>query len=656
MTMKLSTLPPELIGLILNGYSHSFLVIDLWNCGDLTLHKKLSAGLTHLYLERRKAIPYRLPSVVYHLTSLRYLSVISTSWLMYHPMDWIEARSKLPKSLETLKLLAWDTDFVFMNFAPEWTLENHQYIESDYPLGKSRFIDIEALLPNLRKLKLRRFESYDHLEKGIHSRDLPGLPSKLTQLTTYVIDAMHIFPLVLSKLPRSLTCLKAVLNLSWFDEDKGDYETEQPPVEDWMGAPPHLEQVDRIYSLYPTQNDLSWLPRSLTMAELILHTRDDSWSLSLSKTVPPIFKRLCLEKAPTFEANGVSFVSSLPSSLTILEAYHADPDSFKNLVKLPLLKELRVSGQYQGWNDLFDESFSSTNLPALETLRVSCATDFAPLHNLPATIRHLTFSMARQWADEHILVGDKLPPNLTELWLDFAEFGKNDLTIIGPLPSKLTTLHLMEDYSEFGLQVNRHGFEALPASLTELDILISGIENPDDPWTIPPNLRSFTVSRWHIGALKALPSKLTYLNLFDLVEGCNDIPSTETFSYLPQGIEHLKLGSTKYEACYGTLSGDCFSTLKHLRTLSVLISRNFDPSILKHLPRNMYSLRLPLKSFSKTHDLPFVSPQLVEVNFHLDDEVRKMIRDAAPWYRDVRFTPMVELFEEEHRERDFEDK
>ena len=656
MTMKLSALPPELIGLILNGYSHSFLVIDLWNCGDLNLHKKLSAGLNHLYLERRMAIPYRLPSVVYHLRSLRYLSVISTSWLMFHPMDWIEARSKLPKSLETLKLLASDTDFVFMNFAPEWTLENHQYIESDYPLGKSRFIDIEALLPNLRKLKLRRFEFYDHREQGMSSRDLPGLPSKLTQLNTYTIDATHSCPLVLSKLPRSLTRLKAELNLSWFDEDEGEYETEQPPVDDWMGAPPHLEQVDRIYSHYPTQGDLSWLPRSLTLAELIIHTCDQSWNISLSKTVPPIFKRLCLEDANTIEANGVSWVSSLPSSLTILEAYSVGQDSFKNLVKLPLLKELRVSGQYLRWNDLFDESFSSTNLPALETLRVSCATDFVPLHNLPVTIRHLNFHMARQWADEHVLVGDKLPPNLTELWLDFAEFGQSELTIIGPLPSKLTTLHLMEEYSEFAPQVNRHGFEALPASLTDLNILITGIENPDDPWAIPPNLRSFMVSRWHIGALKTLPSKLTYLNLFDLVEGCNDIPSTETFSYLPQGIEHLNLGSTTYEDCYDTLSGDCFSSLKHLRILSVLISRNFDPSILKHLPRNMYSLRLPLKSFSKTDDLPFVSPQLVEVNFLLDDEVRNMIRDAAPWYRDIRFAPMVELFQAENCERDFEDK
>lgn len=642
MTLKLSLLPSELLGLILNGYSHSYLAIELWKCGDSTLNGRLSSGLTHLYLEQTSSIPCRLPSVVYCLRSLRFLSVVSCSWLMRHPLDWSEARSNLPKSLETLKLVAKDVPFVFMNFAPEWTLEDHVYVETDYALGKSRFIDIEALLPKLRRLKLRRFRIYDHLEHSILARDLPGLPSKLTRLSTYSIDADHDYPYVLSKLPRTLTRLGAILSL-FYDEELYQPEAIQPPVDDWNDAPPHLEYLDDIFTSYPNPNDVSWLPRSLTRIGQAYHGGDDPWGPQVSRTFPPLISTMRIDSVyyDAFKELGVNWTETLPSTLTSfkLQCYQRESEvSLQSLKSLPLMKELTVSSPYTTWKDTLGENFAAT-FPSLEVLNANCEMHFSQLHALPSTLRSVTIEMCGDLGFSQSLDGDKLPPNLNELRLTFDEYEVEcSLTIVSALPSHLTRLHIYVNGSGRAPIVNRKDFEALPPSLTDLAISIAGIENTDDTWKLPPMLRAFEVSGWHMSALKNFPCSLAELTLCNRIDGYLERP---TFALLPAGITHLMIDSSDTKAdCQGTLSSDSFSTLKHLRTLNLDIPWKFPSRFLRHLPRHLRTLIAPLESF-EPEDAPFLPPRLTTCSLGLRDGemVHSDILKNWPASVDHRYTP-----------------
>lgn len=630
MPLKLATLPPDIIGNILNGYSHSFLVIDLWKCGDSTLNKCLASGLTHLFLEQDSPVPMSFPTVVYNLRALRSLSVTSSSWLAKHPMDWSEVRSKLPKSLETLKLVALDVSFVFMNFAPDWSWENRAYVETDYALGKSRFVDIETLLPSLRSLKLDPFRSYSS-KRSIEIQDLPGLPSKLTRLSTQSLDTSLEHQRLLSLLPRSLTRLSGILGLSLMQDDEPyGFCEQQPPVDDWNGSPPHLERTGMIYTKYPGVITVDWLPRTVTRCEL--PSVYELWTATLARSLPPLLQNLSVGTIDTdsFAEQQVNWAESLPRSLTELrfcpQEEHLDHSRVALGKAIGLLpRGLKVLDIFYGhvhnlppWEQiLFNNDSPSSDLinwpPALDSLCVnSYNLQFSDLHFLGSQILTVTWRMKHlDYTKSHQIIGAKLPKNLTSLACEayYADLPSLSVSIEGLLPSSLTHFTMFDEQSCVGPKFDRDCFEALPPSLTYLALAITGVFEKDDPWTLPPSLRTLILNGWHIKALKSIPRSMTSLELYEL-NGCLGTDCLDLAGDLPPGLRTLRLNVSDYITNTETFPAtDYFASLPLLDTLSVDLPLKFRPSILRELPRSLKSLSISIDALDE-ENASFIPPRL----------------------------------------------
>lgn len=615
MPLQLSWLPSEILGVIFNGYSHSFLVIDLWMCGDSTLNKKLETGVTHLFLEQVSEVPKALPSVVYRLRSLRLLSVKSGSWLMKHPLDWPIARSRLPKTLETLNILSKDACFAFMNFAPDWSWTNRLYIETEYSLGKSRFCDIEMLLPSLKSLQLDSFFRYQHgYEEALSVLDLPGLPSKLTCLTTYMIESTMDCHLVLSRLPRSLTHLDASVATSLRDPETYELNEVQPPVSDWHAAPALLERMGMLYTSY-SDPTLHWLPR--TLIEYDRPLSNTIWTPQLMHSLPPLQQHVLIGTLDldSFATQQLHWAECLPKNVTSLTFAPQDSTDMlqfslpKDIELLPrTLKEIEIMLMHVDYPPPWERYASPADLnwpPSLEELTLyRCNAQISDLNTLPPSIRSIALHAdSLTGPNHHHIVGSRLPRNLTSLTCETPSDNRPllSVSIEGPLPSYLSSFSIFNDQFCTGPKIDRTSFEALPSSLTYLAVSITGVTDKDDPWTLPSQLRSLTITGWHIGALKHIPRTVTYLGLWE-IDGCLDMTCADYLMDLPREISTLVLHS----AIEGEPTGPClpeknYFLSPHLRDLRVFLPWNFSPSILKHLPRQLKELSLHLGALEKDH-------------------------------------------------------
>lgn len=357
--LPLNQLPPDHLGLILGSKHLSYLVLRLWMCGDSRLNSRLAAGITYINLKASWSLQSGFPSVLLRLRSLRYLSIKSKGRLFGNPMAWSGIALSLSPILETLKISCFDCDTAMRNFAPDWTATAPKFIETEYPMGKSTFIDLAQHMPRLTKLELTGTASGRPVP--FFAQDLVALPPTLTELRVSLQRRGH--PNMMSILPRSLLRLRsAAVGPA---NDAG--------IADWLESPPNLEHIDVINYYYP-QPDFTWVPRSLRHLKIdkigSTFFFDDQAALSLPTDYysANINVESDFSTSPGFPDSS-NWVSMLSSRLTTLTA-NSSRVSLAEVVRYPrTLTSLTLAVQNVKWKSGLPQPFDWP--PSLSSLSIA---------------------------------------------------------------------------------------------------------------------------------------------------------------------------------------------------------------------------------------------------------------------------------------------
>lgn len=612
MDFTLAHLPIDVFRLLLSGRQRSYLVIDLWKCGNALLNLKLASSIEYLCLrDTRMSSTSRYPKLVSNLRNLRYFSINRRD----HPLMASSADLSLEirklSSLTTLKIRCFDCHHSLHNHTPESTYDSTNLIESLYERGESELIDMAAFFPKLTTLKLGR--SAD--ARDGYLKDFAGLPP---HLTTLCIPLFNPTSETLLKLPRSLTHFKT----------KFAY---LPRVDDWKLAPPGLTDIGKVNHHFDIARHM--LPPSIQahflvpfpsiatpypshLQKLVFYcenvvgdTEIASWVKQLPRNLEsltlnarcPIPPSSLIDLPPTLTELDCSILSSYSIHFSSLEANQIDssllfwPSHLKAFSTLSFLSESNLKTLPKGITQLsfgFDSALplDGSVLPnSLIELKIHGKQHLHLSSSLPSTITSFSFSSPIGLPlgfDAGSL--SLLPPHLSSLRLD---------SLIN-VPSELSATH-DDDY------LSTSDWHAMMASISAAATGSTTAPSTlaTDVVKLPRHLLSLNVSEW--SWKWPLPPTLTELQVRSLQDFPRFIEELEEdpFSILPSGLKKLHFMKSD---CI-VLSDAAFRSLPHLRSLSV--SATFKSSILRNLPRFMNDLYLRLSSLEE-EDLPFLPPLL----------------------------------------------
>lgn len=624
--MILSDLPSDLLGELLYGRARSYLLLQLWKCGDSALNSKLASGVTYLRLLRQNpAVCAPFPSVIFSLRSLQYLSVTSAAPMVSNRLDWSTVRSRLPKSLETLKIVTPEARYIFLNFgrhsclppAP-WDKLQRACVETQYALGKSRFIDIESLLPNLQSLKLCRSNAV-WSRTTIDARDLPGLPTKLTRLSTSCIDATRECRRVIGLLPKSLTSLRCTITING--------HTSNMPKDDWKDAPPNLLHLNGgVFATYRNgKNDFEMLPKTLiSCAPLPYH---DKWDVALIRSLPPLLESINMPGEIEW-SSAEHWADALPRNLTSI--YFSPPSDTPLCDIVPLLPRCLTRLQARYGEDAFtldcDEALLGKPRGVLEEAernRLSANISWPPalkeLYLSGVELTHIdvnlhphtltSVSLEVQIPESTHVQVLTIPPHLTSFTIqNYSEFTFFPLRLY-ILSHCLRTLNLLDYYIQ-GARMQRSEFELLPSTLTSLSVALElkGTED-ETPWALLPTLRELTITPWPVRWFANIPKSVKSLSLKN-IPGIQDA-SGDIFKDLPPTLEDLavrELDEAPEEGYH--LADESFSTLSHLSLLEMSYCYHFTSGVLRSLPADsLRDLDINIAEIC-VDDAAFIPPRL----------------------------------------------
>ena len=605
MSFRLENLPASVLGSMLESESYSFLVIRLWKCGSAVLNAKLASCVTRLQL-KAELFTCRFPRLILEMRGLRYLRVKSPGELTRNYSDWSSIAKNLPGSLEELRLDSKDAHLAFMNFAPQWQPNQRNYIETRYPLGLSRFIDIGSILPRLHTLELRASNGPD----SIQPFDLPGLPSTLTSLTATIsfvygttnasIYSTKAGPQVIggaSLLPPSLTALNGDIRLSF---PQAPPEGRATALLDWSRAPKLQTLAFHRSSVAPAEV----VPKTAIDLEFTL----DTWDLKTSQAYPPLAKSISLPDTidqASFERHGTDWLAEIPKQVEKLTASLYWNKTFL-VASLPrLLKHLELSDTFD-WSMVKEQlkqahepsQFWPPQLASMTGLFSNFDLE-EDLHALPQTLNHLFMRINTEDTEEkQIQVSGSFPPNLTYLSLRMPWSSPKALKIMSPLPSSLTAVELHRAQTEFVEQ-------ALPDSLKHLMLGIPMKEAPQH-WRMPSQLTSLSISIMDGSAFKTLPRSLTRLNITEkLTDLDNRRLKGHLFVDLPSGITDLSVRSSISDLPSQRLA----TVLPRLESLELTIAAKIPSEFIRELPPTIRKFMAQLKDFTE-ETIPFIPPKL----------------------------------------------
>lgn len=548
--MGLATLPSELLRNILDGH-FSYLVVDLWKCGDRILNAKLAhGGITDLILRARTMTDGvgRWPRMV------KFLRLNS---LAIHSKSFIGTRDLLIKEFSLLnpglkRLTCGCDDLFWIFFARKPSL-----------LLKELFPTLEAFIYS--------FDMPAPFE--LHNSEMASFPATVTHLT------IPVAPFEYAKLlPPALKHFETVCSLSdsYCHEPLPDsVETIKVPVSDkylqYLLSKPTTSQALRHLSVTSIATLSCALPPFLTSLDLgtkhnirsnilpptLLHLSVGSLDRSSGHLkLPEGLKSLQLVAEASFEA---TIFALLPRNLT-------------SLIVRGSLPSLSASHSLQAPSDL------SNALDAENWRMILSMQKEAPLDTQQAWSQNL----AAIELGQHL----KLPLLLNTLDLDLINF--NAISFV--LPPLITSARLSYHFA-----VDPYvPAQALPPNITALALPQGTNLRPMDvthAWTQPsatalqpsPPLRlvSLTLLRPVIRSsvpMEKLPSSLTSFTLLDFGQSSGPL----LFSKLPSGIQSL--------------------TLK---------SRPFDGGVwTKHLPRGLLHCDMSV-ALMQSADLVALPPQLI---------------------------------------------
>ena len=392
--MKLASLPPEILDLILYGSSTSYAAITLWLCGDSILNPKLLSGLTYLCLRADESVRADFPRVAFKFRETTYplgkstfidlgalfprlerlelkemdcydlpglppsLRVLSAPLLLDYRST--KVASVLPRSLLRLESVATvGNDLNYDVFLEDWSRcpPHLEYVDrytwlacSDDRVATGSWLpqslkeldlslqwnfDCAHAFPHLEILKLTKSPNYESFTQN-RTTWLAELPKSLTVLQLPPFDSADQLGNIYQQLPRSLTDITmSSLTLDTFRKLEAILDSEGPEkfYNNW---PPLLRRLRmRAYDI--SSRIASLLPRSLSELDISLdrHGR------------PKV----------VYEIDA----SQLPPKLTILSLYSRSPFSFiciKN--QLPsMITDLSISSESDGLTHLLPKSITN---------------------------------------------------------------------------------------------------------------------------------------------------------------------------------------------------------------------------------------------------------------------------------------------------------
>ena len=555
--MELSNFPPEVLALILGGSDVSYLLLRLWKCGNRILNAKLAKSTTAVELRARFKVAYLfrpMPRMLLGLGHLRHLCIVSNASLAFKSSDLLSTLQHLPESLESLEIGSSDLHEALLlsskgeNSMPTQNLGN--------------------MFPRLTKLALWPFRS-THL--GICLRltlsQLAPLPPSLTSFHTSFLYISSLEVLT-HHLPSSLIHLDATVELL----------SDSTSV-NWSSHFPHLQTVGRIR--LPTGDaSLAWLPKTTTSVDFEDDGLTYPWTVEHFERLPHL-KNITISQLDTKMDNWIAVlpqsltrleitipiilrandIACLPSSLSILIAYHPQPF---------------FSSTFD-WKDIQEEI-------AQRKSRDSIA------HLWPSSLKHLHLNLSSPCNQQLAL----LPVSLESLKVSNEGYlrSNKEITIF---PSQLIRIEI-EDMNA-SLQISNSSqlpFYQFSSQLTTLSL-----------WY------------WKVHWFHNLPHSLTSLSISSC---CVDDSSTrftihnyDIFATLPCSLKYLTMNFVPFTRC---ASDVCFSTLANLVELTIT-EAEFPTAVLQNLPRRLKALNIrhPSKAVDAS-DIEFIPPLLVNYNDH----------------------------------------
>lgn len=535
--MFLAKLPSEILGQALSNHDYSYLVVSLWRCGDRILQEKLASGISYVDLIAFKGTNFGFPHMLTQLRKLTYLSVYSEQKLMKNASNWSSTLAKLPKCLETLRIVGREDYSPLLNFAPEWTDLEPAYIITEGERGRSRLIDMEHLFPALRTLKLDVWTR--SLSSDISQDDLPGLPSTLTCLDVKIfLEYRATLKSPLLALPRSLRRLEGVFGFR--------RAPTRASLLDWMAhAPPQLESIKKLESLYPF--DIAdpavtqWqAPESLL--EIRLNEASIWWSDYYAQCWPRNITTLNI----TLKERSLhkSYTSLLPRNLTELVIWpQACLMNFAPADLPPRLRKLEIfapGAYFEGW--LYKDPEKLRWPAELEEINLGSTYDHMLHRFLPSTLTRLLIISYKQKDPVYGIKAGKastidatpqvsaFPPNLTDLTLQiimihspYDDPNDFDTGFTFPLPESLKSLSLVRTTSNeiFSISNDSMPNYGLPSGLTSLTVSNLAFGKALEGGTPPEVQLSQTLTRlklfeWNCENFGLLPRSLTVFQVMVL--------------------------------------------------------------------------------------------------------------------------------------------
>ena len=444
----LTNFPREVLAQLLLGPHCSFLIIELWKCGDRLLQEKLSQCITSIDLKDETQVPLsRWPDCLSRFVNLRNLSIVlSNGYLAGSSSDLQDFMLSLSPKLEELVIIS--RDLVLASPGNSVICSTSTSFESllklDIPVPKLNSLSTKHPFYQLLTRNIRDLSLFD-LPLGcclkVSGSWIPldlveSWPPNLEILRTHAVP----FGL-LKNLPTSLKTIESIV----LDSDIDGFHQ-------YMPTKIELESVEWTLQLS------LMVPHTVT--DLIVFQIGDCGDVHWSQTMPKTLTSLTSSSIP-FELNELAF-RHLPRTLTELDGpFTWDGDASSPMIELPNLKIVNA------WYDMGD--IFASKFPPSVTEYAHAGSYSQPL---PPNLKHAKFGYIHSIeepitaplqtlrVDDFFLEGlQYLPSTLTTLAL---EIGIDDeFTLDLPL---LTTLKLTY------MRISR--FKFLPRSLTSLDTFI----------------------------------------------------------------------------------------------------------------------------------------------------------------------------------------
>ena len=292
-------LSSDVIAQILDYGDTSYLVIDLWKCGNARLNTKLAQSVTTVSLkDRHWTSTSRWPKCLSELRNLRSLTIDRYQGYVMGSASALSRELKtLAPTLRHLSLHCREATTALYNYG-----DDDSIMVSQYPRGQSRLFDIGAYFPALEVLDLA---SSGETLTGFDGLESAGLPDSLREL---IAPWQHYYEGSYALLPRGLVKFK--------------FHTSREVIPDLSELPRSLEELGHV-SLITSAQQIAALPRTLILSSLLI----SSWNYEFSLAMPPLLQSFEVDNidVDSFVAHGTNWASALPRSLTQLDGAFSTP-------------------------------------------------------------------------------------------------------------------------------------------------------------------------------------------------------------------------------------------------------------------------------------------------------------------------------------------